>query len=327
MPQWPQFARLCTSIWTRSMPRSNSGTIQSFVETRWSSRGKASDLSSVLRPTKRDAMEFVPPCPPSAPNAFVQGPFLFLPTSRATKPFRKAVREIFQRHTDAIEPLSLDEAYLDVTENKLGLPTATLVAKTIRQQIREELNLTASAGIAPNKFLAKIASDWKKPDGQFVIRPHQVDAFLAPLPVGRLPGVGKVMEARLAELGIATVGDLRLRAEHELEQRFGRWGRRLRELSLGVDDHPVQPDRPTLQVSAEDTFEHDLSLQDLAPHIRRLAEKTWAAHEREAQGEHGRLARTVVLKLKTADFHTLTRSFTPATRPSSAAELAAIACA
>src|SRR5579871_4925225 len=243
------------------------------------------------------------------------------------KAVSQAVREIFQRHTDAIEPLSLDEAYLDVTENKLGLPTATLVAKTIRQQIREELNLTASAGIAPNKFLAKIASDWRKPDGQFVIRPHQVDAFLAPLPVGRLPGVGKVMEARLAELGIATVGDLRLRAEHELEQRFGRWGRRLRELSLGVDDHPVQPDRPTLQVSAEDTFEHDLSLQDLAPHIRRLAEKTWAAHEREAQGEHGRLARTVVLKLKTADFHTLTRSFTPATRPSSAAELAAIACA
>ncbi|WP_445144740.1 DNA polymerase IV [Dyella sp. Tek66A03] len=243
------------------------------------------------------------------------------------KAVSRQVREIFGRHTDLIEPLSLDEAYLDVTISRTGLPSATATAEAIRAAIREETELTASAGVAPNKFLAKIASDWRKPDGLFVIRPRQVEAFLAPLPVGRLPGVGKVMEARLADLGIATVGDLRLRAEHELEQRFGRWGRRLRELSLGVDDYPVQPDRPTLQVSAEDTFEHDLTLQDLAPHICRLAEKAWAAHEREAQGEHGRLARTVVLKLKTSDFHTLTRSFTPATRPTSAAELADIACA
>ena len=243
------------------------------------------------------------------------------------KAVSRQVREIFGRHTDLIEPLSLDEAYLDVTEIRTDLPSATATAEAIRAAIREETQLTASAGIAPSKFLAKIASDWRKPDGQFVIRPHQVEAFLAPLAVGRLPGVGKVMEARLAELGIATVGDLRLRPEHELEQRFGRWGRRLRELSLGIDDHPVQPDRPTLQVSAEDTFEHDLALQDLAPHIRRLAEKTWAAHEREARGEHGRLARTVVLKLKTSDFHTLTRSFTPASRPTSATELGDIACA
>jgi len=100
------------------------------------------------------------------------------------------VREIFKRHTDLIEPLSLDEAYLDVTENKTGLATATLVARTIREQIRQELNLTASAGVAPNKFLAKLASDWCKPDGLFVIQPDDVDAFLLPLPVGRLPGVG-----------------------------------------------------------------------------------------------------------------------------------------
>src|SRR5712692_8730020 len=102
------------------------------------------------------------------------------------------VREIFKRHTDLIEPLSLDEAYLDVSENKTGLPTATQVARTIREQIRKELNLTASAGVAPNKFLAKIASDWKKPDGLFVIQPDDVDSFLLPLPVGRLPGVGNV---------------------------------------------------------------------------------------------------------------------------------------
>src|SRR5215471_6125150 len=114
----------------------------------------------------------------------------------------KSVREIFTRHTDLIEPLSLDEAYLDVTENKTGLPTATVVARTIREQIWRELRLTASAGVAPNKFLAKLASDWKKPDGLFVIQPEEVDAFLIPLPVGRLPGVGKVNEGKLARLGI-----------------------------------------------------------------------------------------------------------------------------
>jgi DNA polymerase IV len=116
----------------------------------------------------------------------------------------RAVREIMRRHTDLIEPLSLDEAYLDVTANKTGLPTATRVASTIRAQIREELKLTASAGVAPNKFLAKIASDMRKPDGLFVIQPAQVEAFLTPLPVGRIPGVGKVMDEKLALLGVRT---------------------------------------------------------------------------------------------------------------------------
>src|SRR5438034_7848549 len=119
------------------------------------------------------------------------------------------VREIFKRHTDFIEPLSLDEAYLDVTENKTGLPTATMVARTIREQIRVELSLTASAGVAPNKFLAKIASDWKKPDGLFVIQPQEIDSFLLPLPVDRLPGVGKVTEEKLKQLEVQTIADLR----------------------------------------------------------------------------------------------------------------------
>ncbi|GAP65591.1 nucleotidyltransferase/DNA polymerase involvedin DNA repair [Mizugakiibacter sediminis] len=235
----------------------------------------------------------------------------------------RQVREIFARHTDLIEPLSLDEAYLDVTVTKSGLPTATATAQAIRAAIREETGLTASAGVAPNKFLAKIASDWRKPDGLYVIPPARVEAFLTPLPVGRLPGVGKVMERRLAALGIATVGDLRGYALAALEQRFGRWGRRLHELARGIDEHPVQPERPTVQVSAEDTFERDLRLDELEPHIRRLAEKTWAAAAREP----ARIARTVVLKLKTADFHVLTRSLTPPLRPASARQLADIACA
>jgi DNA polymerase-4 len=249
---------------------------------------------------------------------------LFVPPDFARyKAVSRQVRAIFARHTELIEPLSLDEAYLDVTTTKTGLPSATATAEAIRAAIREETSLTASAGVAPNKFLAKIASDWRKPDGLFVIRPREVEAFLAPLAVDRLPGVGKVMERKLAELGIATAGDLRARPAEELEQRFGRWGRRLHELSRGIDDHPVETERPTVQVSAEDTFESDLRLDELEPHIRRLAEKTWAAHQRERE----RLARTVVLKLKTADFRTLTRSLTPSAAPSSAQELADLACA
>src|SRR5580700_3503718 len=142
----------------------------------------------------------------------------------------REVREILQRHTDMVEPLSLDEAYLDVTENKTGLPTATLVARTIRKQIRTELDLVASAGVAPNKFLAKIASDWKKPDGLFVIQPDDVNSFLSPLPVGRLPGVGKVTEEKLKGLEIQIVADLQELDLVTLEHRFGRYGVRLYEL-------------------------------------------------------------------------------------------------
>jgi len=203
--------------------------------------------------------------------------------------------------------LSLDEAYLDVTNNKLGLASATEVALQIRHAIFEETRLTASAGIAPNKFLAKIASDWNKPNGQYVIKPSAAFDFLTPLPVGRLPGVGKVMEAKLAKLDITTVGDIRQHPAQSLEQYFGRWGIRLHELSMGIDNHKVESERPTQQISSEDTFQDDLLLQDLAPHILRLAEKTWAAYLREER----RSARTIVLKLKTSDFQTLTRSYTP----------------
>ena len=232
----------------------------------------------------------------------------------------RQVREIFARHTDLIEPLSLDEAYLDVTENRAGLPSATHVARAIRTAIREELALTASAGVAPAKFLAKIASDWRKPDGLFVIRPAEIEAFLAPLPVSRLPGVGKVMEQRLAGLGIAHVADLRGHGQAALEERFGRWGRRLWQLAHGIDHGRVQPERPAQSISAEDPFATDLRLDELEPHLRRLAEKTWASVTRSR-----RVGRTVVLKLKTADFRVLTRSLTPALPPASLDELVALA--
>ena len=166
----------------------------------------------------------------------------------------QSTREIFRRHTDLIEPLSLDEAYLDVTENKTGLATATRVARSIREQIREELHLTASAGVAPNKFLAKIASDWRKPDGLFVIQPEDLDTFLPPLPIGRIPGVGKVTGKRLAALGIKTVGDIRNLELTILEDHFGRYGERLYELARGIDHSAVVADRPTKSISAEDTL-------------------------------------------------------------------------
>jgi len=234
----------------------------------------------------------------------------------------RGVREIFLRHTDLVEPLSLDEAYLDVTENKTNLPTATEVAQAIRQQIRAEQNLTASAGVAPNKFLAKIASDWRKPDGLFVIKPAEILDFLTALPVDRIPGVGKVTARRLGEIKIRAVGDLRTLDLVELQQRFGRYGMRLYELARGIDNNRVEPNRPTQSISAEDTFETDVLLRETEPVIRRLAEKVWNASRKEA-----RIPRTVVLKLKTAQFAILTRSLTPPAAPSSCEELTKTALA
>lgn len=246
---------------------------------------------------------------------------IFLPPDFGRyKAVSKAVREIFERHTDLVEPLSLDEAYLDVTVNKCGLPTATKVAVAIRRSIREELNLTASAGVAPNKFLAKIASDWRKPDGLFVIQPSDFDTFLPPLSVGRIPGVGKVTEARMAEVGIRTVGDVRAHSLEALEGLFGRWGLRLQQLAHGIDHSPVVPHRVSKQVSAEDTLEEDVPLHQTEELIRKLAEKVWASSKGNA-----RQGRTVVLKLKTREFNTHTRSHTPTVPPSSCDELIAIA--
>ena len=232
------------------------------------------------------------------------------------------IRSIFHRYTDLVEPLSLDEAYLDVTRNKPGLSTATAVARQIRAEIRAETALNASAGVAPNKFLAKIASDWRKPDGLFVIAPHQVADFLAPLAVRKLPGVGGVTERALADLGITTVAQLRVHPRGELIARFGKQGRRLYELARGIDERLVSPDQPRRSLSAETTFELDLLLTELAPALADLAARVWRHVDvTQAQGH------TVVLKLKTSDFRLITRSFTPATAPASAAEINSIALA
>ncbi len=242
---------------------------------------------------------------------------IFLPPDFARyRAVSKQIREIFLTHTDLVEPLSLDEAYLDVTANKTGLETATEVAQTVRREIRERTSLTASAGVAPNKFLAKIASDWRKPDGIFVIRPHQIAAFLEALPVTKLPGVGKATQGTLRTMDVATVDDL-LRFElRELETQFGRFGLRLYNLARGIDNGAVRPDRPVKSISSEQTFETDLALRELILPARSSAERTWAA-----AAKADRIGRTVVLKLKTSDFRNVTRSLTPPTPPTSGDEL------
>lgn len=248
---------------------------------------------------------------------------VFVPPDFARyKAVSRQVREVLQQHTDLIEPLSLDEAYLDVTVAKTGVGLASEIARTIRAQILQVTGLTASAGIAPNKFLAKIASDWRKPDGQFVVAPARVEAFLTPLPVARIPGVGKVMQARLAQLGVSTVGQLRQCPLELLRAQFGSFGQGLYERARGVDERPVQACQQVQSVSSEDTFAEDLPLAALAPAIRQLAAKTW-----QAQRKTERIAHTVVLKLKTDQFRILTRSLTAERAPQSAAELAELALA
>ena len=232
----------------------------------------------------------------------------------------RAIREIFERHTPLVEPLSLDEAYLDVTEELTGIPTATEAAEMIRKEIREEINLTASAGVAPNKFLAKIASDWRKPDGIFVIRPHQVEAFLVGLPVRKIPGVGPATEKVMTEFGVATVDDLLRFSEAELVGRFGRWGVTLWQLARGIDDRPVVASRKRKSWSSENTFAADISIEEVAAWIRDQAGKLWeAVNARELVG------RTVTVKLRSGTFETFTRRLTPPSPPSNGDELAAIA--
>jgi len=233
----------------------------------------------------------------------------------------KQIRVIFERHTPLVEPLSLDEAYLDVTNELTGIPTATETAEVIRREIREETQLTASAGVAPNKFLAKIASDWKKPDGLFVIRPHQVQAFLIPLPVRKIPGVGKATEKLLEEMGIATVGDILQFEADALVQRFGKWGTRLWELARGIDEHPVEPSRKRKSWSSENTFAKDITLEEVAAYIRGEAHSLF-----DAMSARQMVGRTVTVKLRTGDFRTATRRKTPPAPLASGDELAEIGC-
>lgn len=217
----------------------------------------------------------------------------------------RQVHDIFHQYTDLIEPLSLDEAYLDVTNNFKNLPTATDVAQAIRAEIFAQTALTASAGVAPNKFLAKIASDWNKPNGLCVIKPSQVTQFLPNLPVGKIPGVGQVTLQKMQALNIHTVGELAQHSQAELAYHFGRYGYRLYDLARGIDERPVNASRERQQISKETTFSEDKFLPELGEHWHHLANQVWEQMQKKQMS-----ARTVTIKLKTSQFKTITRSVT-----------------
>lgn len=216
----------------------------------------------------------------------------------------RRIRAIFFQYTDLVEPLSLDEAYLDVTDNKAGNPSATLVAQEIRKKIWEQTQLTSSAGVAPNKFLAKVASDVNKPNGICVVRPDQAADFVGQLPIGRFHGIGKATEKRMHKLGIYTGAQLRDLEEVDLIRHFGKVGSWYFRIARGYDDRKVTPHRVAKSVGVEETFDRDLTtLEEMEAELRALAEEL--AHRLERAGTSGK---TVTLKLRYANFETITRS-------------------
>lgn len=216
------------------------------------------------------------------------------------------IRTIFKRYTDLIEPLSLDEAYLDVTEDKLGVGSAIEIAKTIKTAIRQELGLTASAGVSINKFIAKIASDYEKPDGLTFIGPSKIVAFLEQLPIDKFFGVGKVTATKMKSMGIHTGKDLKAFSEHDLIRRFGKSGKFFYHMVRGEDDRPVKPNRIAKSIGIEDTFETDIrDVEEMLKELRRLCEKL-----EKRLGNKAKQGRTVTLKIKFADFTQITRSKT-----------------
>jgi len=229
----------------------------------------------------------------------------------------RGIRGIFLDYTPLVEPLSLDEAYLDVTENLKGLPTATRVAREIRARILEETALTASAGISYNKFLAKLASDHRKPNGQFVITPEMGPDFVADLVVSRFHGVGPATAAKMEALGIRTGRDLRAQSLAFLTARFGKAGAHFHAIARGEDDRPVVPDRPRKSSGSETTYPRDLSDPgEIEAGVEALAVEVWEWCEKA-----GTLGRTVTLKVKYADFQQITRSRSSAEPVSSRAAL------
>ncbi|MFC3111349.1 DNA polymerase IV [Undibacterium arcticum] len=225
----------------------------------------------------------------------------------AMEKYRIASRQIlaiYRDYTELVEPLSLDEAYLDVTAAPHFQGSATLIAQEIRARIAATVGITASAGIAPNKFLAKIASDWNKPDGQFVIRPHEIDAFVAALPVRKLFGVGKVTAAKLQRLGVDTCADLRGWSQVKLLQHFGKFGERLYALCRGIDQREVSPHSERKSVSVEETYTPDVpDLAACAGHLRPLFESLQARVKRVGAE---RDIRKLYVKIRFADFRQTT---------------------
>lgn len=226
------------------------------------------------------------------------------PRFEAYKAVSSEIRAVFEEHTPIIEPVALDEAYLDVTENLKGLPTATDVARDIRATILARTGLTASAGVSYNKFLAKVASDHRKPDALFVITPAMGPGFVEALPIGQFRGVGPATEAKMQRLSIRTGADLKARSLDELRAAFGSAGDYYYRVARGIDERPVRANRERKSIGAETTFSDDTSeYAVLAERLQPLLDKVWAVATAKAV-----VARTVTLKLKFSDFAQITRA-------------------
>ncbi|RZA06382.1 MAG: DNA polymerase IV [Proteobacteria bacterium] len=268
--------------------------------------GGPPNTRSVLTTASYEARKFgVKSAMPSSTAARLCPGLIFVPPNFSLyKKESAAVREIFGRYTKLIEPLSLDEAYLDVTDAQICRGSATLIAREIRAAIQKELNLTASAGIAPNKFLAKVASDWKKPNGQFVIRPAEVAAFVKILPVEKIHGVGKVTAKRMHELGLFTCADIQAHEPAQMAEWFGSRGAWLSRVARGIDERPVESNWERKSLTVEETMGSDLlTLEDclgVIPHLY----ADW--QQRMSRGDHADRIRGFVVKAKFTDFKSTT---------------------
>ncbi len=219
-----------------------------------------------------------------------------------------SIRDIFHEYTDLVEPLSLDEAYLDVTENKIGMPSGTIIAREIKRKIKDATGLTASAGVSVNKFLAKVASDYRKPDGLFVITDKEAESFVEGLDIEQFWGVGPATAAKMHRLGIHTGADLRRESEEMLVRRFGKFGHELYLFARGIDNRTVKPDRIRKSIGAEETYMHDIDdAVMLVEKLREVADEVW-----RRVSKHEFFGRTVTLKVKYADFEQITRIRPPA---------------
>jgi DNA polymerase-4 len=227
------------------------------------------------------------------------------PRFEAYKEASEKIREIFSRYTDLIEPLSLDEAFLDVTTDKQDIGSAIDIAESIRLAIKQELNLTASAGVSVNKFVAKIASDINKPDGLTFIGPSRIESFMENLPIEKFYGVGKVTAEKMRSLGLFSGADLKKLSEADLSKHFGKSGKFFYQIVRGIDDREVRPNRETKSVGAEDTFATDLTtIEELSDELKKIAEVVHVRLEK-----HQLKGRTITLKIKFHDFRLITRSY------------------
>ncbi|MBK0382480.1 DNA polymerase IV [Pedobacter sp. SD-b] len=270
--------------------------------------GGSPDGRGVVATASYEARKFGVKSAMSSKTALQLCPHLLFtkPRFEAYKEVSLKIREIFNRYTDLIEPLSLDEAYLDVSDDKMGIGSAIDIAKAIKEAIKKELNLTASAGVSVNKFIAKIASDMNKPDGLTFIGPSKIIPFIEALPVEKFFGVGKVTALKMKNLGLFYGSDLKKLSENEMQKHFGKTGRFFYQIVRGFDDRPVNANRISKSIGAEDTFENDIdNLIVLKKELEKLSSIVY-----DRLTSKNKEGKTLTLKVKFNDFSQITRSHT-----------------